>query len=323
LTEEAARRRAALTGILLEALQPRLAVDWSAFYDRTEFDEPPPAQPAPLEIVREPQAEEFRPVPEKKPPLLARMFPPRKADLPPAARAAFRNAQEEWKLSVRWKANEHAKALQHYQAALLDWDARKNAFLAVQSKANARIDTLRRRYADGDVGAIAAACDLALLTAPRPEGFPRFWRIAFDVDRALMTVNYELPAPDMLPAVRGVKYREEYDAFETIAFNAGETAALYEETVYQSVLAALHLIFAADPGETVRAVAFNGWANFVDAAAGCPARTCILSLHVTKEAFRGHDLAGVDPGACFRALGGVAGPRLAAMEPVSPIAKPR
>jgi restriction system protein len=318
MTGEAETRLAALTSILLAALKPRPAVNWTAHLDKRDFSEPPPVSPAPLAIAREPQGTDLKFNPPRLPLFQRLIHPSRQRELTGAARAAFQAAHEEWNSTVGWFSREHAESTKRFEAGLNDWDARRSAFYAAQGRANARIEELQKRYAMNDAGAVAAACDLALLGAPRPEGFPKFWRIAFDVDAGEMTADYELPAPSDLPAIKVVKYAAGRDAFEETVLSERETAALYEEAMYQTCLAALHLMFASDSGDTIRSIVFNGWVNHIDTRAGCPARACILSLRAAKEIFSAIDLSGVDPKTCFRKLGGAAGARLADLEPVEP-----
>jgi restriction system protein len=317
-SEDAEAACVALTSILLDAVRASKTIDWNGFIDQKAFGEAPPAPPPRFELAGEPQASEARFTPPKLP-LMARLFHPRRsADQTTKLKTAFADAREEWKATVLWRTQEHAETQRRYDAALADWDARRGAFHAAQSRANARIAELQKRYAANDIGAIAAACDYALLAAPRPESFPKFWRIGFDAAHGVMTVDYELPAPDDLPGLKAVRYAPERDAFERVALSEREAAALYEEAVYQTCLAVLHLMFAADPGETVRRIAFNGWVNFVDRLAGCPARVRLISLGVDKAAFAPIDLTSVDPKSCFRTLHGTAGARLADLEAVPP-----
>lgn len=318
ISEEAEAARATLTAVLLDAVRKVPAIDWSTCLDRRRFSEPPPLQPSKLTLAREPQSTDaaFSP---PKPGLFVRLLRPAVVQArAEAAKSAYVAAHEEWQTTVQWLTNAHAAANVQYEAALGDWDSRKAAFYAAQSKANARMETLHLRYREGELGAVAAACDLMLLKMPRPEGFPTFWRIAFHPVGGLR-VDYDLPAPDAMPALRGVKYDAKRDAFDGVAFGDSDIAALYQETLYQTALAAVHLLFAADPGDAIRTVAFNGWVNAVDPLAVCPMRTCVMALKVDKTDFQAIDLTAVDPRTCFRHLGGSAGARLADLEAVEPV----
>jgi restriction system protein len=89
--------------------------------------------------------------------------------------------------------------------------------------------------------------------------------------------------------------------------------------MYQTCLRSLHEVFGSDEADAIKAVTFNGWVNFIDKSNGKPARSCIMSLQVTKEVFQGINLDAIDPKTCFRSLKGVGSAKLAGMAAVVPI----
>jgi restriction system protein len=305
--EEANREIVALASILLDALRTRPPVEWAQFFDRSEFTEPPPAAPAPLAIVREPRKSDFMPAtPRSLSELLHRR---RRRELRAAGEKSFNTANDEWNFAVRYKSREHDAATEKYRAALAGWDARKSAFHAAQAKAKTQLDSLQLRYAAKEADAVIAYSDLILLSADRPDGFPKHWKIDFAA--GAMTVDYELPSTEAMPCVKAVKYAPSRDAFETVELAERDRDALYAEAMVQTCLAVLHLLFASDEADAIKSIAFNGWVNFIDGTR--PARACIMSVQATKQAFRRIDLSSVDPQACFRSLNGVASAKLAAM----------
>jgi restriction system protein len=305
--EDAGHEIVSLTSILLGALRARLSVDWAQFNDRGAFAEPPPAAPAPLQIAREPRKSEFMPPPPRS--LSELLHASRRRRQKEAGAKNFKNAHDEWQVAVRWKSREHEAATEKYRAALAGWEARRSAFQATQAKAKARLDSLHRRYAAKDADAVIAYGDLVLLSADRPDGFPKDWRI--DFSDGVMTVDYELPSTEAMPGVKAVKYAALREAFDTVELPERERDQLYAEAIYQTCLMVLHLLFASDEADAIKSIAFNGWVNFIDQAK--PARACIMAVQTTKAAFRRIDLKSVDPQACFKALNGVASAKLAAM----------
>ena len=305
--EEANREIVSLASILLGALRARPSVEWEQFYDRGEFAAPPPAAPAPLAIVREPCKSDFRPASPRS--LFELLQRRRRRELRAAGEKSFKTAHDEWNFALRYKSREHDAATEKYRSALAEWNARKSAFHAAQAQAKTRLDSLHLRYTAKDADAVIAYSDLILLSADRPDGFPKHWQIAFS--SGVMTVDYELPSTDRMPSVKAVKYAASRDAFETVELPEGERDRLYAEAMYQSCLAVLHLLFASDEADAIRSIAFNGWVNFIDRMK--PARACIMTVQATKQAFCRIDLSSVDPLACFKALNGVASAKLAAM----------
>ena len=296
--------------ILLDALRSQPSVDWTQLYDRAEFLEPPPSAPAPLQLAQEPRRENFLPSPTRN--MLERIRAERREEVA-AGGAAFRNAHDEWDSMARWQTKTHDAAIKKFRAATADWEARQLAFYSAQTKANANLDALRRDYDKKKPDAVAACSDLALLAIGRPEGFPAHWWTALDGKTGVATIDYELPSLDKMPSVKAMKYAPARDVFETVAMAPREREALYAEALYQTCLAVLHVAFATDSADAIKAIVFNGWVNFIDSASGRPGRACIMSLQTTKRAFREIDLFAVDPRACFKSLNGTVGAKLAAM----------
>lgn len=306
-TRQAEEKISALTGILFSALQ-HSACDWTLQYDSSEFAETPPAEPGAPPVESEPQRGEFKRQPLTLMTLLnPKAFRRRKEE----ARAKFESAHNAWNYLKRWREQEYGKAFESYRAAAAEWQQRKALFADSQARANARLDALVRGYHWGEAEAVAGYCDLALLSLERPEGFPLFWTTSFA--DGVVQIDYDLPSMAQVPVLKAVKYLASRQSFETVALSEKERERLYCEAVFQTTLAVLHTLFAADQAGVIRAVNFNGWANFVDAAAMRPGRACILSLTVNRANFAAIDLAAADPKACFRALNGVTSPKLAAL----------
>ncbi|GAA0548601.1 hypothetical protein GCM10008941_30640 [Rhizomicrobium palustre] len=307
-TKEAEDKISALTSILFKAVQHTKTGDWSAQYDTTPFSEPQPREPVMPAMESEPQPSEF-----KRPPLtLATLLTPgamrrRKQE----TRAKFETAYNGWSYLKRWREQEYAKAYEGYRGAVAGWQQRQTLFLEAQARANARLDALARGYAWGEPEAVIGHCDLALLSLERPEGFPVFWSMAY-VD-GVIQIDYDLPSMAQVPVLKAVKFVPSRSSFDSVALSEKERERLYSEAVFQTALAVLHTLFACDTKQVVKAVSFNGWANFVDHAQMRPGRACILSLTAGREAFQKIDLASADPKSCFRALNGVMSPKLAAL----------
>ncbi len=154
-------------------------------------------------------------------------------------------------------------------------------------------------------------CDLSLLALDRPSGFPRFWTMKHA--GGALQIDYDLPSMDVVPVVKAVKFVPSRSAFDVGVLPEGERERLYGEAVFQTALAVLHTLFAEDAADVLRAISFNGWANYIDGGAVRPGRACILSITADKRLFQSLDLSSVDPQACFRALNGTISPKLAAL----------
>jgi restriction system protein len=307
-TAAAERAVHALTAILIDSLRVAPATDWSPLIDTAPFAEAAPVPPPPPQAEPEPKREDF----PREPLTLATLINPRALRRRrETAAAKFETAHSGWTYLTRWRESEYEKVAVTYRAALSDWGHRETAFLERQARANARLDALVAGYRAGEAEAVIGHCDLNLLSLDRPDGFPRFWTMRYD--NGVLEIDYDLPSMEVVPVVKAVKYVPSRRAFDTAVLPERERERLYGEAVFQTALAVLHTLFTGDAAGALKAIAFNGWANYIDGAALRPGRACILSVTTAKELFQGIDLASVDPQACFRALNGTMSAKLAAL----------
>lgn len=307
-TRDAERTVGALTAILIHALRVAPATDWAPLYDASVFAEAAPVAPPPPQQETEPQPADF----PRAPLTLMTLINPRALRCRrETAEAKFTTAHDGWLYLKRWRENEYAKALGAHREALDAWKARETAFLERQAKANARLEALQQGYRAGEPDAVTGHCDLNLLSLDRPKGFPVFWTTRYA--DGVVTLDYDLPNMDVVPVVKAVKYVPSRAAFDIVVLPEAERERIYGEAVFQTALAVLRTLFAGDAADVVRAVAFNGWVNYVDGGALRPGRAAALSVTVDKSLFSGIDLGSVDPQACFRALNGSMSPKLASL----------
>ncbi len=307
-TADAERAASALTGILIHALPAEPGSDWAALYDTSAYGESAPAEPKPPLTETEPQPENF---PRASLTLATVLSPGALRRRREAATTKFKAAHDGWLYLKRWRESEYDKTLAIHREALSEWQQRQAAYLDRQARANARLDALVQGYSKGDPDAVIGHCDLGLLALDRPSGFPRFWTMNYA--GGALQIDYDLPSMDVVPLVKAVKYVPSRGAFAVSALSESERERLYGEAVFQTALAVLHSLFAGDAADVLRAISFNGWANYIDGGAGRPGRACILSVTADKRLFQGIDLGSVDPQACFRALNGSISPKLAAL----------
>jgi restriction system protein len=308
-SEDARRDLHAATSILLTAVRARRPVEWMP--ERRSFGEPAPSPPAAPGFAAEPKRSAFKP--ETPVTLAVLLHPGVRRRRREGAERTFKQAHDQWSHDVRWKTQEHERATQAYQASLADWDSRRAAFDDVQGRQFEHLRTLRDGYQRREVEAVTDYCNLVLLDLDRPANFPKFWTLALAADTGTLTIDYDLPSLDHMPAVKSVRYSASRDAFDTVVLGERERERLYAEAVFQTCLAAVHVLLAADDVDALRAIVFNGWTNVVDRAKGRPVRACALTVHASKRDFLKIDLAGVDPKACFKALNGSMSSKLAKM----------
>ncbi|WP_418957796.1 restriction endonuclease [Streptomyces tritici] len=123
-----------------------------------------------------------------------------------------------------------------------------------------------------------------------PAGFPREVSAAYERSARRLVLNWELPAFDVVPAAKGVKYLPSTDQDKEVARPVTQRRALYRSVLAQSVLLAVRELFVADVFGVLDAVALNGVVDGVDPATGLASRVCVASVLVEREVFGGLNL---------------------------------
>ena len=302
---------------LKEILQHTLSVDDTIAFDSLRIKEtfppfsPPPglASPSPA-----PSKEVF--LKDIKPPSgLGKLIP--------GSQDKYRNAvsQAEAKYRVAFRVHEQkeAKRLSDLEAARQKHEESKKAHEAKVQRRNEEVEEFEECYKQGDPKAVAGYNTMVLERSDYPEGFPQEFRVAYAPESKQLVIDYELPAPEIIPKTAEFKYVRAKDTIEEKPRKESEVKDLYQDVVAATALRTIHEIFEADQGNHIDAVAFNGFVQTVDASTGKDIRPYLISLRVIKERFKELDLARIDKKACLRNLGAQVSPRPHEVQPVKPI----
>jgi len=317
LTDEAKLQTERLNSLLTLGLRQFSCFEWNSLHNTTGFSELlPPAPPVRAKLPEPSQSEDQFTVQND---LFSLIFPGIRRKRSEDARIKFENAHAQWRTARNLQEQQEKSALADYETRIGEWQSRKAAFEKQRSTNNAKIDAFRERYLQGDSSAVIEYADLILSRSEYDNFFPKQWNMDLVSNSGVLVLDYELPAPERLPSLKGVKYVQSRDTFETILYKESEISQLYESVVYQLCLRTLYELFEADDADAIKSITFNGWVNFVDRSNGKPARSCIMSVQATKSEFMSLNLSAVDSKACFRALKGVGSAKLSGMAPIVPI----
>lgn len=333
-TSEARREQEALLRILAHTLDVNDAVDWESLKDTSPFLDAKPSQPIPSSAPRplplppkpDPDAQSYRP----KLGLLDKLISSRSQALTAAARASWEADYATWSARCTEIASQNDEARrQHalsvtaldeaHAAAIAEWERRKEEFLSVQNARNTAVENRKALYLAGEPSAIVDYCDMVLSSSKYPDCFPQEFALDFQHEAKTLVVEYALPAPDLLPKTKEVKYSPTRDEFSDLELTPPQAEKVYDEVLYQVVLRTIHELFEADVVKALDAITFNGIVTSIDRRSGRQVTACVLSLHVRREEFLAINLRHVDPKACFKALKGVGSAKLHSLSPVPPI----
>jgi restriction system protein len=119
--------------------------------------------------------------------------------------------------------------------------------------------------------------------------------------------------------VKAVRYVASKGELEEVLHKEGFLRGVYDELVYQIMLAVPFAFFVCDQENAVQAIAINGWVTYTNRATGNPTTACIASLHCTASELSSINMKAVEPKICFRTLKGIASPQISSLTPIRPI----
>lgn len=79
---------------------------------------------------------------------------------------------------------------------------------------HAEVDAFRQDFDRGDPDAVISYLDLVLQASDYPDGFPQAFKLAYVPESRQAVVEYELPAVDIVPAVKAYKYVKSIDKID-------------------------------------------------------------------------------------------------------------
>jgi restriction system protein len=297
-----------LQGLLAASLK---AGDLVSFGSLKRPASPPQWRHAELERPQAaPAMDAFLPPP---PAGMAKMFGKSKYERAAAAgRARYEQAFAEY------QAREHQRS-RALAAARAGWQAAVDAANAQTRKQHQEIDAFEADYRRGNLDAIVSYCSLVLEASRYPDGFPQQFKFAYVPESRQAVVEYQLPAADVVPAVKAYRYVKTSDTIAESARPQSQAKALYASVVAQIAIRTLHELFRSDKGGHIKTIVFNGIVDTTDPGSGRPIRPCLVTVRATREAFSELDLTRIEPLACLKHLSAGVSKSPSELLPVRPV----
>jgi restriction system protein len=152
-----------------------------------------------------------------------------------------------------------------------------------------------------------------------PDGFPQKFKLAYVPESRQAVVEYELPAVEVVPAVKAYRYVKSSDTIADSARPQSQIKALYASVVAQVAIRTPHELFLTDKGGHIDTVVFNGIVDTTDPGSGLRIRPCLVTVRTTRESFSGLDLSHVEPLACLKHLSAGVSKSPSELLPVRPV----
>jgi restriction system protein len=185
----------------------------------------------------------------------------------------------------------------------------------------ADLDNMQKSYFESNPVSVLGYNNLVLATAYVSNIFPAHAELEYIPDTKTLIVNYTLPTPSDIPTLKEVKFIKTKDTLKESHISQNTLNKLYDEVIYQIVLATVAKLFSADAANALDSLVFNGWVNTTDKSTGHPVTACIVSLHAIKNDVESINFKNVDPKECFKKLKGVGSSQLYGLIPIAPIMK--
>jgi restriction system protein len=172
-----------------------------------------------------------------------------------AARAAYEAAMAEYDRAEAERQLRFDEARRRYVTQLAEERHRVEEHNRL---VDAFVAALRRR----EHGAITRFLGMVLAAEPLPASFPRSTEVTWPAGTGSPVVRFELPGPQVVPAVAAVRYHQQTDELRELPRPADEVAALHRSALAQVVLLCLRDLFVAD--QRLEAVRFVGHVRGVE-----------------------------------------------------------
>lgn len=305
-----------IQNILREGIENKIKLTWQDCGNYSEF--------------KESEFKESEPVKPRPP------FRPPRNVIPPPPKPKFEGSEERYKsmladweirlgywqesqakrteISEQWlSASEkeeqiYVEQMKEYKEKLNEWTASKQKFFESERKRRSKYEApirsayeiLTKGYFTKKPQFVTNYFASVLSKSAYPSYFPKKFELDYNPDTEMLIVDYGLPSPDDLPAVKAINN-------------------LFDDISYQVALRTVYELYAADEKNVIEAVIFNGWVTSINKATGHNVTTCILSVQVSRKEFLSIEFANVDPKACFKYLKGIGSSKLHTLTPIAPI----
>jgi len=228
------------------------------------------------------------------------------------AQAQFQSA-----LAAHSKREEERNA--KLAAAKEKHDAEVQAIEGAVQQQHQEIESLKRRFEEGDPSAVVSYFSQVLEASAYPETFPHHTKMAFVPESKQLVIEFQLPGYDVIPEVKSYKYIKTRDEISETALPATQRKALYTSVIAQVALRTIHEILEADRSKKLETLVFNGYVNTTDKRTGKSVSPYLVTVRTTRDSFEELDLERVEPTECLKGLNASVSRSPSELAPVRPV----
>ena len=164
---------------------------------------------------------------------------------------------------------------------------------------------------------VEAYLELALARTPLPADVPHQIEVAYTPRGEQAVVRFELPPPEVIPAVASYTYVGTTGEMREKKRAASEIGKRYRSVVSQIALLYMRDLFEADP--ELENVELGGHVHAISPATGQREYPCLISFAVDRARYSSLNLRDVTPEVCLTHLNALVSRHPHAAEPVTPV----
>lgn len=317
MTQEAEDIQKALDTILVDSLNPQ-SLDLNELKNFSKYPEARPTHPLLKKVPYEPQLSDAKYNP--KPSFFTKLSKKKMAEFSDSNTAEYNNDLSAYKAAKAAIEVKNEATTLDYNAAVTQWEKRRDTFLKEQYEANSKIDQFFEEYKNGNIEAVERYYMLLLEKTKLPFNFDRAVEVEYRADSKTLIIDLLLPVIDDLPKLKAVSYIKSKNELKEAYYSESYMKKKYDSIVYQIVLQTLNYTFTIGAEyDLINAAVLNGKINTIDKATGKNIEPYVLSVNIVRTAFEEVNLSAVDPKAWFKSSKGVSAATLANVTPIAPI----
>ncbi|QIR38327.1 restriction endonuclease [Tolypothrix sp. PCC 7910] len=316
-------------GELQTILEHTLAVEDTISFDNLRIRDTFPAMETPQQLsIASPQPQ------FQKPPSLPHWLMQRLPFLERRYQKALRNAESNYQIAKQKYEEKETSRQLSLERLKANYEWHKHTAILETKKRNAEVDELEEAYQDRAEAAVVLYNEMVLERSEYPlledlqyisytdenkVAFPQQFQVAYFSAAKQLVIDYELPTWKIIPTIAEVRYDGGKDEIYGIPRTLREIEELYQNLIAAITLRTISEVFAADLGQHLDFVVFNGFVQKLDFNTKKHIPTNLISVRVSKDSFSNLNFSTIDTLTCLRKLGAQVSSHLTAIQPVQSI----
>ncbi|MDZ7963161.1 MAG: hypothetical protein RMY34_35800 [Aulosira sp. DedQUE10] len=310
-------------------LEHTLVAEDTISFDDLRIRDTFPAMETPLQLSIASQRPQFH-KPLSLPPWLMRRLP----FLEQRYLKALQKAESNYQLAKQKYEETESSRQVSLERLKANYEWHKHTSILEIKKRNAEVDELEEAYQAGAEAAVALYNEMVLERSEYPSledlqyisytdehkvAFPQQFQVAYVSEAKQLVIDYELPFWKIIPTIAEVRYDGGKDEIYGIPRTLLEIEELYQNIVAGITLRTISEVLAADQGQHLDIVVFNGFVQKFDSNTKKHIQTNLISVKAYKDSFSNLNFSTIDKLTCLRKLGAQMSSHLAAIQPVQSI----